>query len=224
MERGLDSGRSERLATSLGRALGKLHASGLRHTDLHPGNLAVVEPADTTALLDLRQVRRGPSEPDLERLGAELLGRTGRRAVVRFMRAYGQATGRELGRETWRELGARALALRERLVDQLSARWLRPSVRVRPFGEAWVAAPSTDAEARARLTWLDSKAEVPRRLVIHRGSSAEICRLWLDAAAAVERARLNPSEPPALRPLVLRLRGEDSAAALELPAESDQGV
>ena len=224
LERGLDPGRGERLATSLGWALAKLHASGLRHTDLHPGNLAVLEPADTAALLDLRQVRRGPSQPDLVRLGAELLGRVDRRAVVRFMRAYGRTAGRPLERKTWRELGALALALRERLVDRLAARWLRPSIRVRRFGEAWIATPSTDAQARARLAWLDSEASAPSSLVIHRGSSSGIRRRWLDAAAAVERARLDRDEPPALRPLVLRLRGERSAAALELPAESRHGV
>lgn len=219
LERGLDPARGERLAASLGAALAKLHGAGLRHTDLHPGNLAVLEPNEAIALLDLRQVRRGPSRPDLVRLGAELLGRVDRRAVVRFQRAYGRAAGLPLDRATWRELGNRALAERERLIDQLAARWLRPSIRVRPFGDAWTTAASTDAEARAQLAWLDSIATAPSHIEILEGSSAAVRRGWLDAARAVERGRLDRNEPHARRPLALRLRAGLSAAALELPAK-----
>ncbi|MBW3538818.1 MAG: lipopolysaccharide kinase InaA family protein [Planctomycetes bacterium] len=111
-------------AESLGRLLGRMHAAGVSHRDLKPGNLLVraAGGAVQTWVIDLdgaRVQRRISSRAcwrNLARLALGTLsaGRVGRTMSLRFLRAWLHASGRSASqwKESWRgvECFARAMA------------------------------------------------------------------------------------------------------------------
>lgn len=246
MGQSFEPSRAERFATSLGSALARLHALGLRHTDLHPGNLLVCEPKGDVALLDLRQIQRGPGDLDLLRLVAELGERVPRRAALRFARAYDHGAGitphrkahtGQLERSRWASLIQRAPAQRERLIENHLDRWLRPSIRVRRVHAALVATDLDEPSTRGILAFLEHPATnsgvseglvqghlAATPLTVHHGRPNHVRRIWLASARAYERESYAGQPHPATRPVALKLRGRRSIAIVRAPGSSDQGA
>jgi tRNA A-37 threonylcarbamoyl transferase component Bud32 len=107
----------QRLADELGRLVARLHDGGIRHNDLHAGNLLVQLGADDRPalyLIDLNAVRIGPpldwraSRDNLVMLNSWFLLRVNRADRLRFWKTYCRARGPG----TW---GRGSLASREHL-------------------------------------------------------------------------------------------------------------
>ena len=131
------TGLSPRVARSLGRAIGRAHALGLRHGDLHGGNM-LVDGSGRAWIIDLASARRtsGAEEAllreDLVSLLADSLERCSRTEILAFAAAW-LAEQPEARRAAWAEPGhldglvAEARVHRRRSLRRHADRWTRPS-------------------------------------------------------------------------------------------------
>ena len=96
----------QRLAVALGRFLARMHEAGIRHNDLHAGNLLIrLEPGDVPSLflIDLNDVRFGPplgwrqSFDNLVILNRWFIMQAARSDRMRFLLGYLQARPLPLG-------------------------------------------------------------------------------------------------------------------------------
>jgi tRNA A-37 threonylcarbamoyl transferase component Bud32 len=130
-----------RLAVALGRFLALLHAAGVAHHDLHPGNLLLrldAEDAPSLYLIDLYAADVGPPL-DHRRRRHNLLVLNGWFALrsapadrLRFWRAYERASGRDDVAEPT-ELERDTLRLHRRLWRQHDRRCVEPNRYFRPL-------------------------------------------------------------------------------------------
>jgi tRNA A-37 threonylcarbamoyl transferase component Bud32 len=218
---GLAPAPAEALARELGRAVGRAHALGLRHGDLHGGNL-LVDAHGAAWVVDLAAARRvSPGETrrlrgDLVDLLADTIERAPRGALARFVVAWlAEQPAAERGR--WRAsdlrselLGQARLRRREALLRNAD-RWTRESglCSLHDTGGG----PLLVARDAGR-----SPTELERRIEALAGGAEERDpTLVLDAApGAAERwVRVGLARQhalPALAPLALRLaRGREAA-------------
>ena len=190
-----------RLVRALGALLARLHATGWRHADLHPGNVLVDERGEPW-LVDWRRARR--ARPDAESRSRELvlaaaLAREalGPRDRARFLVAYLAALPEELRSRARTSLAAtleaEAVVRRRTMVLEGLGRWLRPSSRV--------CAVERSGEPLLLRRDLEHAPEDdrrdPRRVLVLHGERRELEARWL-AAARLHEHRLPVTPPVAL--------------------------
>ncbi|MEW6745305.1 MAG: lipopolysaccharide kinase InaA family protein [Planctomycetota bacterium] len=120
------------LSRDLGRLIARLHAAGLVHRDLHPGNI-LVTPHGELLLIDLHRVRsrrwEGPrgTERDLTDLAHFFLTRSSRADRLRLLKTYWGEVGRlrPPQRAATRRLGEAALQSLRRFLRRRERRAMR---------------------------------------------------------------------------------------------------
>jgi hypothetical protein len=205
-----------RLCARLGALLAELHAAGIEHGDLHPGNV-LVDRDGRPWLIDFHRARRRPRTRrllwrDLAR--AEAAGREALapRLRARFLLACLRAAGGRAGltRARLGELARAGRELRRSSVRHGLGRWLRESSRVRRVeraGRTLLVRRDLDAQDLAGIL------EQPARARSYAGPARELCARWLAAA------RLHEHGIRVLAPAVLDT-GREPRAYFERPGQT----
>ena len=207
-----------RIARDLGEQVGRLHAAGVDHPDLHAGNV-LVDAEERVWLIDfsqahLRKLTPASIERDLLRAESFLRERLPTSIRLRALSAHLAALPDGLSYERTermhlaRRLAQRAPAFRRAVVARGAGRWLRASGQV-----AEIAGDEGPRLVRRELGPLpprprDDPAE--DRLVV-RDTPARLRSRWLATAAAWEHAL------PVAVPWCLQLGGPDPFALFHLP-------
>lgn len=215
----------ERVATELGRLLGALRARGVRHLDLHAGNV-LVDRAGRPHLVDLARVRFGAAgeaaSEELASLAAGVRERSSPRFRTRVLLALrGSAPDLlpPLTPEVVDTIERRARVLRRAAVRTRVARYWRESGAMRPFeraGRRGLARPDVQPElldllATKPLTpWPPAPARAA--LGVDARAIGELAPRWEVAA------RLAMHDVPGERPLVLFTHPRPRAV-FEVPRE-----
>ncbi len=191
------AGAERGLATRLGRALARMHQLGLRHADLHAGNV-LVDARGEPWLVDAGGAQLGAPLSPAERAAslvvvcADVREQTSRSWRRRAWRAYLAAFGETPDAQLARSLEARAQERRRSVIAHATRRWLRDSSScVRLRGSQGPVLASRDLGLAGR--------EV---LELRPGSQARARRLWLAAV------RLSDHGLPCARPLLWFQGGE----------------
>lgn len=217
--------RASRLARALGRLVGRAHALGLNHGDLHAGNVLVDED-EQTWLLDFTQSTFDPALPldqmmiDLVNLGADAREFTSPGLRKRFLLAW----WRELRQGRSQNLRSLVAPLEDRIRSRRQAallehqdRWLRPSGLCQAQriadGELLVAQSQSSCFAQHE-SWLTEVLLDPSQqgfverddvfLYLDR-DERQLEVAWLDMGRAAQH------QIPAPRPLALRRQGSPVA-------------
>lgn len=210
------------LAEHLGRALARAQRLGLRHTDLHAGNV-LVDTHGEAWLIDAGGASLGTPLAGAEReealvmVCADLRERTRRSWRARALRAYHAELGLEDCADQSRRIEARAQERRRTVIAHAQRRWLRDSSScVRSDGpqgtrlsartgagaleRIWSLSPRTPS--RARALWLaavrlcDHGLRCARPLEWSQGAPARVdFALPLEARACALEAALAELEP-----------------------------
>ncbi|MCC7014746.1 MAG: hypothetical protein IT454_19445 [Planctomycetes bacterium] len=196
----------ERAARTLGSLLAELHAAGVDHPDLHPGNALLTRDGAAWAI-DFHKARRVARlaqrkiERDLVRLAASVRERTTPTFRARFFLAWWRALPRELrpalARAEWvREIEHLARAERVHYVKQRRARWTRQGTACdaveREFsgfvarGVELVRALELDSVARQRAAGPCAELAGSATLLVTGLSARETRRVWWCAARLCE--------------------------------------
>lgn len=127
----------QRLARELGRFVARMHDAGIRHTDLHAGNILVTfdsEDRPAFYLIDLHAVRLGrplnwtASRDNLVIFTRWFITRASRADRLRFWRAYYEARAKRVGKEAsapYSLLQKLARDLEQRTLHSLLGFWRR---------------------------------------------------------------------------------------------------
>ncbi len=203
----------EVLARRLAELLAALHAAGVDHPDLHPGNV-LIDGAGAVWAIDfhkarrVRRVRPATAWRDLASLAAGVRESTSPRWRARFLCGWLRSAPPELARGATERAGAStgelALALERRArevrrahVERRRARWLRASSSCRAVERNWRGFERADAREPAEFDALapaSSLASDPGALVLEGLQPREARELWCAAARLAEHGL------PALRP------------------------
>ncbi len=185
------------LAARLGRALARMHRLGLRHADLHAGNV-LVDACGEPWLVDAGGARLGAALSRAERQAAlvmvcaDLREHTSRSWRARAWRAYLEELGERSSPAEVRAIEARAQERRRAVIARAQRRWLRDSSScVRRRGSQGQVLASRDLSLAG--------SEV---LELRPHSPARARRLWLAAV------RLCDHGLPCARPLLWFQGGE----------------
>jgi len=187
----LHAGADPALALRLGQALARMHALGLRHADLHAGNV-LVDGRGEPWLVDAGGARLGGALSRAERRAAlvlvcaDLREHTSRSWRARAWRAYLEASGASAAADEARTIEALAQERRRAVIARAERRWLRESgACVRRLGSQGPVLASRDLQLAG--------GEV---LELRPASQARARRLWLAAV------RLCDHGLPCARPLL----------------------
>ena len=230
----------ERLATSLGRLLAELHATGLDHPDLHAGNVLIGECGNAWAI-DFhgarfrKQLSREILMRDLVRLTAGAREFVSRRFRARFLLAWWHRLPSDLRDEVGppdrlvHEVEQSARLRRRALVHKRRLRWTRTGNAVRRVRERGLTAyERVDLDtgwARRLSEALVQQGSAPRLdlpfpgqgarklLVLRCASTRRLRETWLAAV------RLFDHRIPVIGPLCL-LEKPLACAAFEVPSQA----
>ena len=211
----------ERVLTSLGRNLARLHGAGVAHPDLKPGNVLVDE-WGLPWLVDFHGAHPG-QETSPRRLLEDVVAacaagreRLGARLRLRFLLAWLHALPEELRSRVLERSGNDVAGLargiehegrlhRRALVAHGAGRWLRDSsracVRRTPEGTRFESRRAEPAEPEAGRT------------IVLEGPARELRERWLAAARLVEHGIASA------HPDWLEITGRRARAGFELPFE-----
>lgn len=227
------------LARRLGGLLAGLHAAGVDHPDLHPGNV-LIDGSGRVWAIDFHKARLfarlSPTqlEAHLARLAAGTRERAPTAFRLRFLSAWRRAygPGKRFSREELAalvaRLDARARREREAAVEKRRLRWTRAGTAVRAValeaGDGFERADREPGLARSLEAALEREGGQERRRVLRLPGERERRVLvvsgaaWRPIAAAWYcAARLEEHALEAARPLAIA-RGKRPWAAFELPA------
>ncbi len=204
---------AEHLARRLAELLAALHAAGVDHPDLHPGNVLIdatgaVWAIDFHKARRVRRVRPATVWRDLVSLAAGARESTTARWRARFLCSWLRAAPPELARgllergggrasELARELERRAREVRRAAVERRRARWLRSSSSCQPVEREWRGFERAGAPEPAGFDGLRpalALSDDPRALLLEQLDLREARELWCAAARTGEHGL------PALRP------------------------
>jgi len=187
----LRAGADPALAVRLGQALARMHGLGVRHADLHAGNV-LVDGRGEPWLVDAGGAQLGGTLSRAERRAAlvlvcaDLREHTTPRWRARAWRAYLEALGERPSADEARAIEARAQERRRAVIARAARRWLRDSgACVRRLGSQGPVLASRD------LRLWDGEV-----LELQASSQTRARRLWLAAV------RLCDHGLPCARPLL----------------------
>lgn len=238
LERAPWPARPERLARELGELLARLHAAGVEHPDLHPGNV-LIDGAGCPWAIDFHKARLverlAPArlEAHLVRLAAGTRERCSLFFRLRALLAWRRGLPSELAPPRadlpglCRRVDERARHERLATVRERRLRWTREGTAVRAValegGDGFERADRPGGLARAVQATLERGGPAQRRavlpyphdpsrrvLVLRAGAWRTLCSGWYASA------RLEEHAVPAARPLAIA-RGPAPWAAYELP-------
>jgi tRNA A-37 threonylcarbamoyl transferase component Bud32 len=231
LRRRLCAGADPALAVRLGQALARMHELGLRHADLHAGNV-LVDGHGEPWLVDAGGARLGAALSRVERRAslvlvcADLREHTSRGWRARAWHAYLEALGEQASADEARTIEALAQERRRAVILRAQRRWLRDSGACarRPGSQGPVLA-SRDlqlsggevlelrptSQARARRYWLCAV-----RLCDH-GLPCARPLLWFQGGKALLFFRLPRfCEPAALEEVLAELAPQLADRGLEI--------
>ncbi|MFT7668838.1 MAG: tRNA A-37 threonylcarbamoyl transferase component Bud32 [Planctomycetota bacterium] len=211
-EPGMARQSAREVAGKLGGLVGKAHAIGLDHGDLHAGNL-MIDNAGCAWMVDFTAgvLRKELSPAILERDLVALAADTREFVSLGTRRRFFVAWRRAIGRGAHSALAAKieSLAAERRCASLIehSDRWLRASGLCELNGESLLSKSLFEArpELRQQLAWLEERGKTKSAQLLEQQGQ----EFWVDGlspsahASWVELGRARQHQLPALEPLAL---------------------